>query len=322
MDRAGFGTGFGPRIRRAAAVGALLGLAWPAAAQTKGAPPAAAAGAPTTIERIRQTGRIRFGYRTDARPFSFRDSYGNPSGYSIALCQLVGEIVKSELALSSLAVEWVPVTVTNRFQSVQHGDVDLLCGADTETLRRREDVAFSIPIFPGGVGALLRADAPIRLKEILAGRPMNLVTWRGASGQLIQAQRFVVVKDTTAAPWLASRLNSFHLTGDVTPVDSYDAGIQALLARNADVFFGDRAILIDALARHPQASQLTLLDRQFTYEPLALVFAKGDDAFRLIVDRTLSRLYASGDTNNAYLKWFGEPNDESAAFFRWNTLPE
>jgi len=39
--------------------------------------PAAAA----TLDRIRETGRIKFGYLVDARPFSFQNAAGDPEGY-------------------------------------------------------------------------------------------------------------------------------------------------------------------------------------------------------------------------------------------------
>ena len=56
--------------------------------------------------------------------------------------------MKAELGLSTLAVEWSPVTVGDQFRAVQENKVDLLCGVD-ETLSGRKDVDFSIPVFPG-----------------------------------------------------------------------------------------------------------------------------------------------------------------------------
>jgi len=41
-----------------------------------------------------------------------------------------------------------------------------------------------------------------------------------------------------------------------------------------------------------------------------------------VVDRTLSRLYASKDFPALYAKWFGTADDNTLAFFRWNTVPE
>ena len=80
--------------------------------------------------------------------------------------------------LANLSIEWVPVTIDDRF-SVQQGKVDLLCSAETETLSRRKEVSFSLPIYPSGIGALLAADTPPELQEILErGSPPTKPIWR------------------------------------------------------------------------------------------------------------------------------------------------
>jgi ABC-type amino acid transport substrate-binding protein len=299
---------------------AVLALVSPALAQkpaAKAAPPA------STLDRIRQSARIRLGYRTDARPFAFKDEAGEPRGYSVALCVNVANAVKSELGLTNLAVEWVPVTLESRFAALQKGDIDLLCGADTRTLGRMKDVAFSIPIFPGGIGALLRSDAPSRLQDILSGRePAKHPTWRASQIQVLQTQIYAVLPGTTTESWLNAKRAELKVTAKVVPVASYDEGVQQLLARKANVFFGDRAILVDAAMRSPSADKLKLLDRQFTTEPVALAFARGDADFRLVVDRTLSRLYPTNDFSALYGKWFGTADENTMNFFRWNIVPE
>ncbi len=310
----------GHRVRTAVCAVALLAVVSPALAQKAQAPaPTAPA---TTLDQIRQASRVRLGYRTDARPFSYRDESGKAAGYTVALCQNVVDTIKADLGLATLNVEWIPVTVTDRFRAVQEGQIDLLCGAATETLARRKEVDFSIPIFPGGIGALLRSDAPARLREILSGKQPSYPQWRASAFQMLQTQAFAVVPGTTAEPWLAGKIGEFQLTAKVTPVASYEAGVQALLDRKANVLFGDRAILLDTAALHPSGSDLLVLDRFFTYEFVALALRRGDDAFRLSVDRALSRFYASGEFRKLYGKWFGEPNEKVLTFFKWNTLPE
>jgi ABC-type amino acid transport substrate-binding protein len=283
------------------------------------AAPAAAAG---TLDRIRQAGKIELGYRNDARPFSYKDESGKAAGYSIALCEKIADDVKTELGLPSLTVDWVPVTLEDRFQAVQQGKVDLLCGADTATLTRRKDVSFSIPIFPSGIGAILRADAPVQLREVLAGRPSSGPVWRGSPARILEKKTLSVVAGTTSASWLAERIDQFKIPATVTPVDSYQAGIQRVLDRSSDVFFGDRPILYDAAEGSSSASDLTVLDRLFTYEPLALALARDDEDFRLVVDRSLSKLFRSGQFKDVYVKWFGEPDDSAAIFFGLSALPE
>jgi polar amino acid transport system substrate-binding protein len=283
------------------------------------ATPAAAAG---TLDRIRQAGKIELGYRDDARPFSYKDGSGKAAGYTVALCEKIADDVKTELGLPALTVEWVPVTLEDRFQAVQQGKVDLLCGADSATLTRRKDVSFSIPVFPSGIGAILRADAPAQLRDVLAGRPSSGPIWRGSPARILEKKTFSAVTGTTSASWLTDQFAKFHIDATVAPVDSYQAGIQRVLDRGSDVFFGDRPILYDAAEGGSSAGDLVVLDRLFTYEPLALALGRGDEDFRLVVDRSLSRLFKSSGFKDVYVKWFGEPDDSAAIFFGLSALPE
>lgn len=278
-------------------------------------------GSAGTLERIKDSGKLKLGYRADARPLSYRDESGNAAGYSVVLCQRIGEQVKADLGLSTLVVEWVPVTLDGRFRDVQQGRIDLLCGAATATLERRKDVAFSIPIFPGGIGAMLRADAPAGLRDTLAGRPRSHPLWRGSPAEILNQRTFSVVKGTTTESWLAGRIDTLRITATVAPVDSYEAGVRRVLDRSSDVFFGERAVLLGAATRD-SAADLIVLDRYFTYEPLALALEQNNDDFRLVVDRTLSRLFGSSEFRGLYAKWFGPPNEDALTFFRLSALPE
>ena len=275
-----------------------------------------------TLDKIRQAGKIMLGHRTDARPFSYQEGAGKAAGYSVELCEKIAEEVKTELGLSALTVEWVPVTIDDRFRAVQDGRVDLLCGADTATLARRKEVAFSIPIFQSGIGALLRVDAPTELREVLSGRPSSRPIWRASPALILENKTFSVVAGTTSESWLAGRLDKFKIPATVATVDSYDAGVQRIVDRSSDVFFGDRPVLLDTAVKNPSAGDLITLDRLFTHEPLALALQRGDEDFRLLVDRTLSRLFKADEFRDVYVKWFGEPDEESLTFFQLSALPE
>ena len=296
-----------------------LAIVSPALAQKTGT---AAAAASSTLTRIKQAGRIKFGYQADARPFSFRDQSGNPAGFTVALCKKVADEVKAELGLQTLTVEWVAVGSADRFTAVSTGKIDAFCGADSDTWSRREAVAFSLPVFPGGIGALLRKDAPERLSEVLNQRPPASPTWRASAGQLLQTQTFAVIQGTTAQTWLGAKVNEFKLASKVAPVTTYDAGIAAVLDRSASVFFADRAILLDAITHNPSGSKLEVLDRLFTYEAFALPLPRGDEVFRALVDQTLSRLYPTSEFRTLFVQSFGEPTADIVTFYRWNTRPE
>jgi polar amino acid transport system substrate-binding protein len=285
------------------------------------AAPALAAG---TLDRIRQNEKVMLGYRADAQPFSYRDDSGNATGYSVALCQGIADGLKTDLGLANLSIEWVPVTIDDRFSAVQQGKVDLLCGADSETLSRRKEVSFSLPIYPSGIGALLAADTPPELQEILErGSPRTKPIWRGSPAwTLLEAQTFSVVANTRAVEWLRERADDFDIDAKIVPVDSYDAGVQRLINGTSDVLFGDRAILLEAAKRNPAADSLILIDRRFTNEPIALVLARGDEDFRLTVDQKLSQLIRSDTFRSLYSRWFGEFDQSTARYFRDTVLPD
>ena len=282
--------------------------------------PVSAAG---TLDKIRQSGKIALGYRAEAQPFSYRDDQGNPAGYSVALCQAIADGLKTDLGLANLSIEWVPVTIDDRFSAVQQGKVDLLCSAETETLSQRKEVSFSLPVYPSGIGALLAADTPPELQEILErGSPPTKPIWRGSPARtLLEAQTFSVVANTRAVDWLRERADAFDIDAKIVPVDSYDAGVQRLIDGTSDVLFGE-ATLLAAAKRSPGARDLTLLDRRFTNEPIALVLARGDEDFRLAVDQKLSQLMRSDSFRSLYSRWFGEFDQSTTRFFRDTILAD
>ena len=73
-----------------------------------------------------------------------------------------------------------------------------------------------------------------------------------------------------------------------------------------------------------EGQSFELSEVQFTYEPYGLTMLRDAD-FRLAVDRTLSRLYRSGEINPILKRWFepfGDPGEVLKAMFLLNGLPE
>jgi polar amino acid transport system substrate-binding protein len=274
-----------------------------------------------TLDRIRQAGKATFGFRADARPFSLAEGSSPPAGFSIAICEKVADEIKADLGISDLAVTWVPVTLEDRFTAVAQGTVDLLCDSSSVTLERREQVSFSIPIYPSGIAAMMRADSSKALQDVLLGLPPSGPIWRASPAQIITGKTFSVVSGTTGETWLAERLQHFKIAATVAPVESYAAGVQQVLDRTADVFFGERPVLVEAAANSPSPGDLIILDRRFTTEPVALALARNDDDFRLVVDRALSALFPTPEFRDLYTKWFGAPDETIVTFIRQSALP-
>jgi putrescine:ornithine antiporter len=110
------------------------------------ASPASAAG--PTLDRVKAAGKIRLGYRTDARPLSFEES-GKAAGYSVALCQH-----RRRRQGRTSPAPWLSNgcrSVDNR-RAVQQGETDLLCGAESGRWRGGARCPSRSPSSPAGSG--------------------------------------------------------------------------------------------------------------------------------------------------------------------------
>jgi ABC-type amino acid transport substrate-binding protein len=187
---------------------------------------------------------------------------------------------------------------------------------------RRSAVAFSIPVFATGTGALVRRDAPRRLKKVLSGVRVEGPVWRGSAYQALEKRTFAAAAGTTAERWATQRREELGLNAAVVPVKDYATGLQRLTEQQADALFGDRAILLDAAKRSPSPGNVTLLDRYFTRETVALALPRGDEDLRLFVDRPLSRLFRSKDIGPLHEAHFGKPDKSAQTFCQLIALPE
>jgi ABC-type amino acid transport substrate-binding protein len=253
-----------------------------------GAPPAG------TLEKIRTTKTIALGYRDSSVPFSYAGPTKEPMGYSVDLCTRVVEDLRRDLNLPDLQVTWVPVSVETRVRALVNGTIDLECGSTTNTLSRQERVDFSLTTFITGASLLA-----------LAGS--------GVSDQL-GAIRIAVIPGTTTEQMVKSAIASMGAGADaakLVAVKDHADGLAAVVDRRADVYATDRAILMGLVTSASNPRQFALLDRYLSYEPYALMLRRGDPEFRLAVNRSLARLYRSGQVLDIYRRWFGQWGDPS-----------
>jgi len=281
---------------------------------------AASAASAGTLDRVRESGHIKFGYFADGKPFT-SESGGTVEGFAATVCQRVADHVKGELGLSSLTVDWVPLEHDAALDAVGSGSVDAICTPTAVTIGRRKQVSYSIPVFPGGARAVLRSDASTALRSALAEAEPPKPVWRGSPAvKTLKSTRVAVVSGSATQDWAIGRIGVFQIDAQIVPVPDYKTGLQQLIDGKADVFFGERAATLSAM--DPSAfKSLTILDRIFTHEPQGLALPRNDDDFRLVVDRALSVLYAGGELARIYQKSFGPQSPAVKAFFDWNTLP-
>ncbi|WP_395375815.1 amino acid ABC transporter substrate-binding protein [Marinicella sp. W31] len=272
-------------------------------------------------EKISNTNTLKLGFRVDAQPFSYRDASGSIKGYSVDICNHIAESIKINLNKPNLKIETVLVNSNDRFSALKSGKIDILCGASTITMTRRETMSFSIPIFLSGMGAMVNEDAPSRLKALLLGQePEYRPTWRASYGQILKERTLTALKGTTAEKWLKE--DDFNIFSKFETVDTYKEGVDRLLNKTSDVLFGDRAVLLDLATRHENADKLKIIDRQFTYESIALAFQDNDKKLHLLIDRALSKLYQSDEIVLIYGRHFGELDETAQSLFTRAAIPE
>lgn len=259
-----------------------------------------------TLDRVREDGTFRIGFREDAAPFSYRNAIGEPDGLMVEMCRYVAAQVKQALELEAINVTYVPVTAADRFQALQQGRIDVLCGPTTVTLARRKMVDFSLFTFVDGASVLFRRDGPASFEELAD-------------------QKVGVRAGTTTQEALNNTVRALGINVDVVPVDSHDQGLAQLEAGTVAAYFADRAILARLAGSAKDPDALTLSARYFTHEPYALALPLGDGAFRLLVDSTLARLYRSGAMGALFANAFGagaEPTTVLLDLYLINSLPE
>jgi glutamate/aspartate transport system substrate-binding protein len=259
------------------------------------------------LKKIHDTKTINVAYRTDALPFSFEDSDKKPAGYTVDLCRSIVGVIEKQVGVSPLQVNWLPVTVQNRFAAISSGQADMECGASTVTLGRMKEVDFSTLIFVDGTALLVRKSTAGNSLIDLANKKIGVIAGTSNERALNQALRAKVV------------------TASVVPVNSREQGLEQLEAGNIDAYASDLVLLVGLMGKSKDPKALALLADALSYEPYAIALPRGDWAMRLAVDSALSQIFASSTLPEIYGRWFGalgRPGPVLEIMFALGRLPE
>ena len=239
------------------------------------------AGLTQTLDKIKESGEFVLGFRTDAAPLSFLDGDKGPQGYSPEICVRLAAGIATAAGLETMDVVFEPVTTENRFEKVANGEVDLLCGAATITLARRELVDFSTPTYVDGTTVALKLDAPETFDE-LAGKKIG------------------VRSGTTTLDALKNSLTSASIEAEIVEFEDHAAGMAALESDAVTAYFADQSILMSLVMTRPDAQDYKVFDQILTVEKHGLAMRRGDTDFRLAVDTGLSVLFEQGAVAEVY----------------------
>ena len=260
-----------------------------------------------TLDRIKASGTVQMGYREDSAPFSYKDRDGKVRGYSVELCEKAAAEIGKAAGVTSIKLEWRPLSAAGRIDAVAKGEVDLECGTTTISLSRMASVDFSVPIYVDG-GAVLARDASkfTRLDDL-------------------KGKRVAVIPGTTTEQALARTLSAIGAPAIVVPIANYQEGLGLLANGRVDALAGDRIVLTTMRQRSPGGRNTDFLPSDISYEPYALVMRRDDPDFRLAVNRALVELYRSGGIDPIFQRYFaslGRPGPMLHAMFYLNTVPQ
>ena len=293
--------GFAPAARRVCLVllllGALVGAdpAWaqPRAADADGPQAAALTG---TLARVRRAGVVRLGYREQAPPFSFARAGSTPQGYSIDLCGAIVEEMAAATGGRPLGVEYLAVTPETRIGLVERGEIDLECGATSQTTERRGRVAFSPPIFVTGTRLAVPGGSALRSRADLAGRKVAVA--RGTTNEAVLRQ---IVERT-------------GLRTEVVAVDDVAQAFALVAAGGADALASDEVLLLGWLTANRQRERWRLVGELLSFETYGIMFARDDAPLAGAVTAALERLARSRELRWIYRRWFERPLPGGAMF--------
>ena len=240
-----------------------------------------------TLDTIRKNGVIRLGYIDGAVPFSYTGANGEPEGYSADLCRVVADGIAEQLKLPKLKTRWVKLTVQNRIDAVRRRQVDVECSTATWTLARQKLVDFSLITFVDGGSVLTKLDSGTRKLGDFGGK------------------RIAVLSGTTTERALRESLKRGLVAAELVMIKTRDEGLELLRQGQVDGLASDRTTLIGVVVARAGGDSFKLLEEDFSIEQYALMLPRGDADFRLAVNRSLAKLYRSGEIRRVYDRWLG-----------------
>lgn len=262
---------------------------------------AAGAGASETLARIAKSGTISVGYRKNAPPISFSGAGGRPIGYAIDLCLDVIDEVRRTLGIPQLGIKWRAVTPSTRIDLIATGAIDLECGATTITMERQERVDFSLVTFISGTQIMVPGNSIRRDLKSLSGSIIGVV--KGSTNQR-------AVLDFISRSGTQARVRTFA---------NHGAGFAAMKAGEITAYAADHIILHGLVRTSTSGPQFALINELLSYEPYGFLLPRGDPDFRLVINRSLAKVFRTKKIKKIYRKWFARlgapiPNILLAAF--------
>lgn len=132
--------------------------------------PANAQKTTSTIEQLKQAGKVRIGVFSDKPPFGYVDAQGNSQGFDVE----IAKAITKDLLGDENKAEFVLVEAANRAEYLVSNKVDIILANFTVTPARKEVVDFANPYMKVALGVVSKDGGVITDIEQLKGKTLLL----------------------------------------------------------------------------------------------------------------------------------------------------
>lgn len=132
--------------------------------------PANAQKTTSTIEQLKQAGKVRIGVFSDKPPFGYVDAQGKSQGFDVE----IAKAITKDLLGDENKAEFVLVEAANRAEYLVSNKVDIILANFTVTPARKEGVDFANPYMKVALGVVSKDGGVITDIEQLKGKTLLL----------------------------------------------------------------------------------------------------------------------------------------------------
>jgi len=240
------------------------------------------------MKRIAETKTITIGHRDASVPLSYLGPDGKAQGYSIDISLKIADAAKEELKLDKIEVKFVPLTPQTRIPLLTAGTVDIICESSTHTLGRSRQISFLNTTFLTGSKLLVRKTSSIKKIEDMTDKVL------------------VAVLGTTneKAAQVEIDTKKIKIRGEIVKVKDHSQAMLNLEQERADAYVSDDVVLYGLKSASKNPDEWEVVGPYFSYDPYGMMIPRNNDDFRLLGNKTITRLIQSGEMEAIYKKWF------------------
>ena len=245
--------------------------------------------ASNTLDKIKASGAVSMGVRESSIPMSYTTGDSRFDGFHVEVCRMILNDIKDKLGLSTLRINYQPVTAQNRIPLVQNGTVDIEGGTTTNNTARQRDVSFANTLYIEEVRIAVKANSGINSISQLAGKKVATTT------------------GTTSVQILRRHEKATGVNFDEVFGKDHADSFLLLESGRADAFVMDGSILAGNIANSRNPKDFKIVGEVLSTEPIAIMVRKDDPQFKAAVNAAIAKIVANGNMPKLWDKWFLKP---------------